>query len=433
MPKHPQLLILWAAAALIAAGFFAAGANARVTMYPYISAGATYTDNRDVDAEEEEEDYITTISPGVDVTVTGRSGDLTLSYAPTYAAYLRFPEDNTLRHAATVAATRQMTGTTRLEFANDYLYTEDPLEDTAEPISEVDTTVRRGRETYSANTTELGVVSQFGPEDSLALRYAYYFLENSDPFVEDRDHHRPSITLTYWPKPNQYGTETEVSYTRRYFDETEDYNDVMGRFRLIRRLGPHFDVYAEYTHELTEYMEGGTDYQVYSPVVGFTWSEYANTTFSASFGYFFQDNDDADSESAPVGTIETIYAWDERHSVSLSGAAGYEQADAGAEVLGFSQFYSVTGVLDYQLARRLVSSFSAGYERNVYTDEDPDREDSLWRISGGLTWQPLSWMAVDAGYAYRTLESNIDVNDYTENRVFFNVTLTPRQPAVLSR
>ncbi len=435
-----RLLTRYAPGALLLVGICSSGAAALTTFTPRLSVGESYTDNLELTPDNELYDFITTVSPGADIEISGELSSLSLSYTPTYASYLRFPENDTLRHESTVAASRQLSRSTRLEFSNDYLYTEDPLyedtlydDDRETPVSEADTTIRQGRETYSVNTATVGVVNQFGPEDSLELGYAYYFMDNSSPLEEDHDYHRPSVTLNYWPVPGQYGSQAEVSFTRRYYEETEDYNDLLGRLRFIRRLGPHLDIFAEYTHERTEYLEEGADYQLYSPLVGFVWDEYAHSSIAASFGYFFQDSDGAESESGPIGSIEAVYNWRERHSLSLLGDIGYTRADAGAENLGFTTFYSVMGVLDYQLARRWISNVSVGYRRHIYTDENPDREDAVWTTSAGLAYQPSVWMVVEAGYAFRQVESNIDTNDYTENQAFINVTLSPRQPILVSR
>ncbi|MBC2714015.1 MAG: outer membrane beta-barrel protein [Desulfobacteraceae bacterium] len=401
-------------------------AVAAVSFYPYISVGNTFTDNLNLTAENEEYDFITTLSPGIDVSMTGQFSALSLSYIPTYASYLRFPENNTLRHNAVLDTSRQITRTTRVEFSDYYLYTEDP-------ISDIDTTVRRGREPYEENTAAFSVSNQFGPEDSIELGYEYFFLNNRSPIIEDREYHRPGITMNYWPVPNRYASELEISYTRSTFDVSQDYDDVYGRLRLTRLFGPHLEVYAEYTHELTDYVAEGEDYQVYSPLVGFIWDEYINYNFLASFGYFFRKNDHGKVDSGPVGTIETHYTLDQGTSVSISGNAGYDRASYGAENLGFNPYYGVTGSVDYPLGRRLNSNIFAGYRWNIYPDEEPDRDDAVWRTGAGLTYQALPWMIVEVNYIFRKLDSNIDLNDYVENRAEIIVTLNPRQPVMLTR
>lgn len=412
--------------------FSSNNATAVVTFDPRISVGNMFTDNIDLTPDDEEHDFITTLSPVINLSMAERFSNLSLFYSPTYASYLRFPENNTLRHNASIDGSRQITRTTRLEFSDSYLYTEDPLDDTGDADYETDTTVRQGRNPYTTNTTSIGVINQFGPEDSIAIEYEYYLLNNDDSKIEDNEQHHPSILMNYWPVPNRYGTESEVSYTKRYFDESEDYNDILGRIRLIRRLSPHFEVYAEYTQELTDYESDGEDFNVYSPLVGFAWDEYVNYSLSASFGYFFRENDHSGSDSGPLGTIDSRYTWEQGTSVSITGIVGYDQASGGAENLGFNPFYDVAGTVAYPLSRHLNSNLFAGYRWNIYTDEDPDRDDTIWRTGAGLTYQALPWMVMELNYMFRKLDSNVDTEDYVENRAEFSVTLFPPQPFILT-
>jgi len=408
-----------------------ANAAAVVSFNPNISVGSTYTDNIDLTPDDEEHDFITTLSPEINLSVASQFSSVSLFYSPTYASYLRFPENNTLRHNASIDASRQITRTTSLELSNRYLYTEDPLSDVGDIDYDRDTTVRQGRNPYTTNTTGVGVINRFGSEDSFALEYEYYFLSNDDSTIEDSDHHRPFITLNYWPVPNQYGTESEFSYTKRHFDDSEDYNDLSSRFRLTRRLGPHFEVYAEYTHELTDYEADGEDYMVYNPLVGFMWDEYVNYSLSASFGYFFRDNEDSGSDSGPLATIDSRYTWEQGTTVLISGAVGYDRASGDAENLGFNPYYDVTGIVDYPLSRRLHSNMFVGYRWNIYTDESPDRDDTIWRTGAGLTYQPLTWMMVQMNYIFTKLDSNVHREEYVENRAEFTVTLSPSPPVLL--
>jgi len=416
----------YAIGTILLIGFLFNSAAAVVTSQSRISVGSMYTDNVDLTPDNEEYDFVTTVSPAIDLNMTEPFSSFSVFYSPTYASYLRFPEYNTLRHNASIDASRQITRMTRLEFSNSYLYTEDPLAREDEP--DADTTVRQGREPYTMNTTALGIINQFGPEDSVTLEYEYYFLHNSDSTIEDNDHHHPSITMNYWPIPNQFGSETELSYTKRNYDESENYNDIRGRLRLIRRIGPHFEVYAEYSQEQTDYESDGEDYKVFSPLVGFVWDEYVNYSLSASFGYFFRKNDYSGTDSGPLGTINGHYAWEHGTALSITGSVGYDRASGGAENLGFNPYYDVEGTAEYPVTQRLNSNLFVGYRWNIYIDEDPDRDDTIWRAGAGLTYQVSPWMIVDMNYFFRKLNSNINTEEYVENRAEIVVTLTPRQP-----
>ena len=412
--------VLYVIGILLLVGILNGIAAADIALTPHLTLGNMYTDNIDLTSDKEH-DFITMISPGIDCSMTRQFSSLSLSYTPTYASYLRFPENSTLRHRGDLSASTQIASETQLEFSNNFLYTEDPL-------SDIDTTIRQGRNAYTTNTTSLGMTNRFGPEDSVALGYEYYFLSNTDPTVEDNDYHRPRITINYWIVPNRYGTESEVRYTKTTYDDSEDYTYSSGRFRLIRRIGPHFDVYAEYTHGFTNYSAEGEDYRIHSPLVGFDWSEYSNYSLSASFGYFFRNSDQSGEENGPVGMIRSLYSWDPGASLSITGRAGYDLAVGDAENLGFNQFYDVSCIIGYPLGRNLNGNLFAAYRWDIYTDAAPDQDTTLMRTGAGLSYQPLPWMTVNMNYMYRKLDSNLDSDNYEENRAEITLTLTPQQP-----
>lgn len=396
-------------------------ANADFSFNPHITTGVSYTDNVFLDPSDEEYDFITFVNPGVDLSLSGRNGALSISYNPTYSAYTRLQENNFWRHDALVDGWVEIARGTRLEVSNAFLRTEDPLSDT-------DTTVRRGREPYFTNTATIGMVNRFGAEDVVDLRYVYYILENKDVTVEDSSYQQPSMLMTYWFSPNRYAIEMEGRYTISDFDVSEDFEDLDARFRFTKRFGRRFDGYIEYSHVYTDFLNDGEDYHVYSPLVGFTWAERVDTRFSASFGYFYRDNEVSEDDDGIVGSVEMVYDWAAVSSISVNGNVGYDRAYFGAENLGFNPYYEVAGTITHQLSRRVAGNLLAGYRRNLYIDEDPDREDAIWRAGAGLAFQALPWMTFNLDYLYRQLNSNVNVNDYTENRGTISVTLTPRQP-----
>lgn len=396
-------------------------ANAEISFIPHISTGVSYTDNVNLDPFDEEYDVLTFANPGVDLSLSGRNGALLISYNPTYTAYTRFPEYNSWSHSAMLDGWAEIARNTRIELTNTYLCTEDPISDT-------DTTVRRGRQPYDTNTAIVGIINRFGDEDEVDLRYEYYILENDDATIEDSSYHRPILSMTYWFIPNRYAVEMDGSYTISDYDVSEDFEELDARVRLIKRFGRHFDGYIEYGHSYTNYLDDGIDYRVYSPLAGFIWAEQADTQFSASFGYFYRDNEGGGDDDGIVGSVEMIYDWTAVSTISFNGNVGYDRADFGAENLGFNPYYEVTGSITHQLSRRIAGNLLAGYRRNLYIDEDPDRDDTIWRAGAGLVYRALPWLSFSLDYLYRQLDSNVNVNDYTENRGTLSVTLTPRQP-----
>ncbi len=399
---------------------FSNAADAEISFTPHLSVGVAYTDNVYLDPTDEEGDTATTVNPGGDLSLTGRNGALDFSYNPTYYAYTRLPENNFWSHSAALSSWLNIARSTRVELENIYLKTDDPISDT-------DTTVRRSRESHSTNTTTVGMVNSFGEEDVLDLRYVYSFLENDDETIEDSSYHRPSALLTYWFSPNRYALEMEAIYMASSFDTTEDFTGIDARFRFTKRFGRHFDWYAEYGHLITDFLESGEDYVVYSPSVGFIWAERSDTLFSASLGYFYRDSQSGDYDDGLVGSMEMSHSWADGSSFSFTGEVGFEQAYFGAENLGFNPYANFTGRVEKQLGERVSGHLLAGYHRNLYIDEDPDREDTTSSTGGGLTFQTLPWLSCSIECEFRKISSSVVDYGYTENRGAINFTLQPRQ------
>jgi hypothetical protein len=394
--------------------------NADYRFIPHISAGVRYTDNVFLDPVDEEYDVITFVTPGVDLGVAGQYAALNIAYSPSYRAYTRFPENNYWRQDVALNGWAEISKNTRLELTNAFLYTEDPY-------SETDPTVRRGREPYSQNTTAVTMANRFGANDVFTLGYTYYVLNNDDPTVEDSSYHQPNFLATYWFSPNRYAFELAGKFTVSEFDVSEDFEDLDARIRFIKRFGRHLDGYVEYSHVYLDYFGEREGYKVYSPTVGFAWDERENTRFAASFGYFYRDNEVSKDDDGIAGSIETIYNWRKNSSIAINGEVGYDRTYFGSENLGFTPFYRVGGTLSHQLSQRCTGGVFVGYRRSLYIDENPDREDRIWRAGFGLAFQALPWMTFSLDYLYHTLNSNVDVNDYSENRGTLTVTLTPRQ------
>ena len=417
-PKWFYLFVLgWGAFMLC----FVSTSTAALLVHPRITVGMEYTDNVFLDPTDEEGDFNTRVSPGINLSLSGRKGMLAVDYNPTYDSYVRFPEQTYWGHDLSVNGWGEVTRNTRIELANTFRRTTDPL-------SETDTTVRQNREPYDTNTTTVGVVNSFGTQNTIRLNYTYYNLENKDPSVEDSSYQRPGMLMTYWFLSNRYAIDIEANYTNSEFELSDDYEELETMIRFTKRISRRVDVYVQYDHLSTDFLNEEEDYRVYSPQIGFAWAEREGTQWGGSFGYFYRDNAVSEDDDGIVGSMEMTYGWSADGSIGINGSVGYDQAYFGSENLGFNPYYEVSGSVSQVLARQLTGTLTAGYRRNLYLDEDPDREDIIWRGGGGLAYQVLPWMTIHLDYRYAQVNSNINENDYTENSGILSVTLSPRQP-----
>ncbi|MCP3896124.1 MAG: outer membrane beta-barrel protein, partial [Bacteroides sp.] len=298
--------------------------------------GEEYTDNLNLTNTDREYEYITSISPGLVIDISGRSAGAILSYNPSYNDYSRFSEHDDWEHSASVEVWADLSRRTRLTLGDEFELTDDP-------VTEDDVTVRRSRAQYYTNTASAELAHQFGIEDSLNLHFEHRIRENDDPTIADNEYYNPSVTLTYWVIPNSFGTETGISYTRGEIEGEDDFDLYEGNIRLIKRLSRFIDVFINYDHTVMDYDGTTTDYQIYDPSAGFTYTWDENASFSLDVGHYFQDRETGEDESGVSIEVDISKTWTTRRgSIGLTGTSGYEETYFGSENLGFTKFYEVS-------------------------------------------------------------------------------------------
>ena len=191
-------------------------ASAATLLTPRLTLTEEYTDNLDLTPDNEKADWITTISPGISLEVASRTSGILIDYAPSKVIYNS--DNDTWRHSGLIDYWVDFSRYTGFEIENETTYTE-------EPISEVDSTIRTGRNHYFLNVTSADFSHQFGREDFFDLGYSYRILENEDNSVEDTiedtTRHEPYLRLTYWPVVNEWGTVTELRYRKGLYQESD--------------------------------------------------------------------------------------------------------------------------------------------------------------------------------------------------------------------
>jgi Putative beta-barrel porin 2 len=439
---------------LVIATIFFTVSNAaafQATFLPRMSVSGEYTDNFFLTEDNEEDEFITVISLGFTTELLWQHSGIEISYDPAYAIYNEFSENDTWRHNALLYGWSDLTRNNRLEIRDTFVRTEDPFgeEDiyylrSDDPAIGADPTLRTSREPYIRNTASLRFTNRFGENDSFYLEYAYDILENEDETLEDNSRNIPSAGLTYWFTP-KWGSELILSYTNAEYERedefvgesSDNFNAWDGNIRLIKRFSRQLEGHLAYTHIYVDFETTEEDYQIYNPYIGFNYEVAQDKTVTVDVGYFIQnykeeidDRDDSSGLTADVNFTKTF----QRGLISLTGATGPTQAYFGAENLGLSIFNEARLEAEYNLTRRVTGDIFGSYRQDKYKDEDPVRRDKTTRGGVGLSYTYERWLSsninfiIRAEYSYRNFDSNIDINDYVENRGLLSITLTRSQP-----
>ena len=176
------------------------------------------------------------------------------------------------------------------------------------------------------------------------------------------------------------------------------------------------------------YYEGETgDDKTYNPSVGIDYIIAEDLTLNFEVGHFvneYEKREDLDGLTLDARLIKRL----RRGSINLFARGGYDQSIGQTENLGFEQFAEGGVSATYQFTRYISGNVNGFYRFSDYVDSIVDRRDNIFRGGAGLTFVPLRWMSIDVRYSYNGIESNVDANDYQENRAMLTITLAPSAP-----
>jgi hypothetical protein len=423
------------------------------TFQPRISGTQEYTSNVFLSNDNEEDDWITTVSAGFTAAAIGKTGELEVSYDPAFSFYQDFDENDGWSHDARLAGFSNLTKRTRFDISNKFLRTQDPLDDEDilvlrdnDVVQEGDTTVREGRRTYYRNTARTRLSYQFGKDDSVYAGFLYGLLRNSDSQEEDNDRYEPSAGLNYWFGP-KFGFESNATYTKADFDRdsdfigegTSDFDNYAGSIRFIGRTGPRFSVFAQYNQIYRDYESNDfddNDYLVYAPSAGLIYAVEKGLNLRLGAGYFYQDVENGDDEQGFFGNGQVDKTWTYRRGfINLTALTGLDQNNFGAENIGLERFAAIQGSARYDFLQNLSGDINGRYRYSDVVgradeggDENSGEKVHRYSAGAGLDFLPLKWMTIRLAYTFNKVNSENNEDEYDEHRGLLTVILTPSQP-----
>jgi len=389
-----------------------------IELTPSISVGEVYDDNIDLDADNERSDYITTVSPGIELHVLSEQTDFGLSYAPTFVWYADYDDNNTTRHSGAVTLLHDLSQNWRFELSDTYIKSEEPLEET-----EGITGVRRTRNTYQRNIGDIGLRYSFGPENVLNFGYRHSWLDNDDITLDDSTTQNPYVALTHWFNV-QNGLEFTYDYTKADFSRDDDsvpdddYDGHAPGIRYLRRFSPHSVGFIGYTYTTRDFDGVTEDYDVHDGSVGIEHSFSPDLSLTADVGYFIRKNEFSDDDDGPTFHASLVKSF-ERGSMTFGGDGGWEETYGDAEDRGVTKFWSGMTRVEYRFLESLNSYIGGSYR---WDEDDTDRVSKTWRGNCGLIWDFHRWFSLSLDYTYADRDDDIDTDDYAVNRVMLTLT-----------
>ena len=400
---------------------------------PRVSATETYTDNVFLTDKNTEDDFLTRVSAGGTFSILGKTSGMDLVFDPGYVSFANSTSDDYWRVPARLNVWSNISRRTSFRLFDRFLRdtdreSDDPvISDEGRVEAPGDTTVRRGREWYVTNYATARINHQFGSDDSVYGQFLYSLRreeDSDDGNVNDR--YAPSAGITYWFGP-KWGTKIDATYTRALFENDSDYHDIQGIFQLMRRFTRHFQIFGRYGYAYRDNDDDvENDYQAHAPSAGIIYDLAKDSRLSLGVGYYYQDVDGGSNEQGPFVNGDIYKLWNfQTWNARLLGQAGLDRNDFGSERLGLEWFAGVIANARYNFTRNFYGNVVGRYR---YTDIiGVSREDNRYRVGAGLGWLPTRWMELKLDYLYNVFDSTGSEN-YNENRVWFQVTLSPDQP-----
>ena len=414
---------------LISASSFAAQYN----FTPRTSVRETYTDNVFLTDKNKEDDFITGVYAGGTFQALGKTSGLELISDPSYQWFANNTSEDFWRVPATLDIWSNISRTTKFEIFDRFLRDTDRGDDNPvirEEDGQIrapgDTTDRRGREWFYTNYTTARIDHQFGSDDFVYGEFLYSLRREEDSDEgNDNDRYSPSAGMTYWFGP-QWGTTIDAIYTKAKFDNSPDYDDILGTFQLMRRFSRTFQLFGRYGYANRDNDDDVPDYQVHAPSAGIIYDVAKDSRISLGGGYYYQDIDGGGNEQGPFANADVYKLWNhQRWNARLLGQAGLDRNDYGSERLGFEWFARIIANARYRFFHNFYGDVNARYRYGDFINAN--RQDNRYRVGAGLGWQPTQWMELTLEYFYNGLDSTVD-EDYQENRVWFQVKLQPDKP-----
>jgi hypothetical protein len=346
---------------------------------PYVFVTQTWDSNIYYEPEDEKDDFVTTVSPGVACRWPWRAGRylLKLGYVADIINFWEYTAESRVDHTAQISAQFDFNHGARLELMDRFRRTKDPAD------SENTQDYQRNRNIASAEISVEREKFDFG------LKY------------------------------------TNI---RDYYDDLEYLNKWIHIFspRIYYRLLAKASLLAQYDYGLVRYDHPGDPHsnaEYHQPMLGLTGKLSQKLTGTIKAGYqwrYYSDKEKKDFTGWVV-RADLRYDYSSRTSFGLFGERSVNESSYQNQ--SYYSLFRVGADVQQELGRRLILSLSGWYQLNKYPEETAQgtktdkRKDNLWAGFADLRYQVLEWLSADLIYAYRKRDSDFPVFDYDRHQV----------------
>ena len=385
---------VWAGLVLLAITGFAGSAAAQglqlgpFRVLPSLGLSIEYDDNILLTPEDEIDDFIFHIIPGVVLELPSRKYAIRLGYQADVLRYFDNTDLDTVHHAALADARVNFNFGLGLRLTDRFLVTDDFA---GFPVPELTERVER-----LENTLDAGMDYTVRERYTLDVNYRWFMVDYQDQDFDqfDRDDHNISGTLFYrlFSKTSILG---EGGYTMVRYDQPASALDRdSDAWRFL--VGVKGDITAKTTALIK---------------IGWEWKDYENRAREDWDGIIAEAN--------------VVWKYREPSEVRLFGG----RANVESTFEGVNYYVSTYGGAEVRhfLSERWILRVRGLGGENQYPEDvllgvdSADRTDTFFEAGISLKYQMRRWLAFELGYNYLVNNSNFNEFDYTDNRVTASV------------
>ena len=410
--RQSKLLVIALAGVL----FFAINAWSAFEIHPRFLLAEEYNDNIFLSEDNEAEDWITTVEPGVNLTYKNRSVDAVIDYSLRYRFYQDHDDEtrdefkDVQRADATVLFFGDRPFTLRLSetISSEELDERDSGADYNELVN---------RSTVYHSTVTPEYRWQLTPTFSLVFGYTYDRLDYVDSAGDDYDEHSGRFSLV-----KQVSATTELFARYTYIiHQSDDAADEFDRhdytLGLTQELSGRITASIEAGLSEVEYDSGfDTDGMVWSVDVSYYLSE--PVTFTLGFSQDFETTAEDGLTKTREASVGANY---KKESLTASSELFWNNSEY-VRLDREDEAYGIRFDLSKPFATALTFHVDAEYERAEYNDPGVNEEVDRVTLGTSLDYEYRRFLA-SLGYRYRINESDIDSHDYDNHIVTLSGTV----------
>ena len=363
-------------------------------LLPSLELSGEYDDNVLLTPDNEIDDFIWIISPGLAIELPSRRYSARVGYRADILRYMENDELDTVHHT--------LLGDLRINFAgglglrlSDQFYITDEFG--GFPVPELTQRIER-----TENTLQAGGDYTVRERYTIDLGYQWFLADYEDGFDNlDRQDHVVAAILFYriMPKTSILG---EANYQWIRYDQ-----EAAARAKDSDGWRIKGGVRGDFTAKTTGILK-----------VGWEWKDYENAGQEDWDGLILEG--------------EVIWKYREPSEVRLfAGRANLESLTDDIDVRRNNYYISNFGGVEVRhfLTSRLILRVRGLVGVNDYPDpaavgQTDEREDFFYEVGLGVRYQIRTWLAVEGGYQHLVRDSNFNDFDYADNRIKGSIILT---------